>query len=333
MTRNRMTLLAGKVLACASAIVGPVAAQPPETAIAFPSRNITLVVPYGPGGPPDIVARLLATPLGDVIGRPVVVENRQGASTSLGATQVARAAPDGYTIMLTDLGVAVAPAIMASAKYDPVRDLAPVVLIGKSWLGLTVHPDVPAKSVAELIALSKARPGEIKFGTGGVGTPPHLVAIAFLQATGADLTHVPYRGVAQAINDAVGGHISVIFVSQSATSAQIAAGQLRLLGVSGPRRFPKAPDAPTFKELGIDLEDVEDGVWLGITAPAGTPAAIVDKLNGAVNKVLADPQVRPKFDAIDFTLSGGTSAELGHLLEKQTVFWRAKLKAAGIKAE
>lgn len=319
-------VLAAVLVLCAGA--GSGAAQ--EPAARFPSRNITLVVPQQAGANPDIVARLIATPLQERIGKAVIVENRPGASASLGATGVARSAPDGYTLLFTDMTVALAPALLARPGFDPVKNLTAVILAARSYMILTVNPGLPVKTVQEFIALAKSKPGDLKYGSPGVGSPPHLGALAFLEATGVNILHVPYRGSPAAITDVVGGHIHAIFNSPGAVISQVEAGALRLLAVSGPARLPKQPNVPTFREVGIDMKGVEEGAWFGITAPAGTPRDIIMKLNGEINAVLKEPGTRQKLER-DYTVEGGAPEVFGKLVEQQTAYWAGALQRSGLK--
>ena len=304
-----------------------------ESADAFPSRNITLVIPYPPGGPPDISARIVGPALADVLGRPVVVENRPGASTSLANTSVARAAPDGYTLLAVDISFCVVPHLLASISYDPIKDFTPVGQTSRSSLVMAVNPGIPANTIAELIKLAKDKPGELKFGTSGIGSPPHLGGVALMQATGIQMLHVPYRGAQAALNDVVGGHVSLIFTGPGTAAAQAKGGQVRALGVTGQARASILPDVPTFKESGVDMPAFANGTWFGFLAPAGTPQPIVAKLNAAINKVLGDAELKTKLERTDFTAQGGTSAELGKLVADQLAFWKTAMQAAGVKPE
>lgn len=326
-----MSMQTGRAIVGALALVvstgGAVGQEPAQS---FPSRNITLVVPQQAGANPDIVARLIATPLQDKLGKAVVVENRPGASASLGATSVARAAPDGYTLLFTDMTVALAPALLAKPGFDPVKNLTPVILAARSYMILTVNPALPSKTLQEFIALAKAKPGELKYGSPGVGSPPHLGALAFLEATGVDILHVPYRGSPAAITDVVGGHIQMIFNSPGSVISQVESGALRLLAVSGPSRMPKQPDVPTFREAKVDMKGVEEGAWFGITAPTGTPRNIIMKLNGEINAVLKMPDTRQKLER-DYTVEGGAPEVFGTLVEQQTAYWAAALARSGVK--
>ena len=312
-------------------IAGATPGSAQEAASAYPSRNITLIVPQAAGGSPDVVARLVATPLAELLGRPVIIENRPGASASIGAAAVAKAPADGYTLLFIEITVVVAPSLITRVAYDPAKDFAPVSVIARSWLTMVVSTKVPAKTVTDFIALAKAKPGEMKFASSGLGSPPHLVGLAFLQATGTSMAHVPYRGTAPAVTDVVGGHVETLFVSFATAQSQAEAGLVRILAVSGPARFPTLPDVPTFKESGIDLKGAEDGAWFGLAAPAGTPAPIVDKLNAAVNQVLSQPATADLITAANFKAEGGKPEVLGRLIVEHTRYWSELLKASGIQ--
>ena len=323
--RRSLALLIGLAALAATA-----SAQ--EPAESFPSRAITLVVPYPAGGPPDIAARIVGPAVADILGKPIVIENRPGASTALANGSVARAMPDGYSLLAVDMSFTVAPYLVA-ISYDPIKDFTPVGLHTRSSLVMAVDPALPANTAQDLVKLAKAKPGEIKFGTSGVGSPPHLGGIAFIQATGIEMLHVPYRGAQAALNDVVGGHISLIFTGPGTAAAQAKGNQVRVLGVTGQRRAVILPDIPTFKESGIDMPAFEHGTWFGVLAPAATPAAIVAKLNAAINKAIADPDTRAKLERTDFTVQGGAPAELGQLIAAQLAYWKGAMQAAGVTPE
>lgn len=331
----RAPFLVRSVVAAAAALLGLTASVAPcvaqEPVSAYPSRNILLIVPQAAGGPPDVLARLVATPLADVLGKPIVVENRPGASASLGAAAVAKAAPDGYTLLLIEITVVVAPSLIAKVAYNSATDFAPIANLGRSWLTMVVSNKTPAANLKEFVALARAKPNDLKFASSGVGSPPHLVGLAFTQATGTQLSHVPYRGTAPAVTDVVGGHIESLFVSFATAQAQHKGGQVRIFAVTGPARFPTLPDVPTFKELGYDMGGVDDGAWFGMAAPAGTPAPIVAKINQAVNKVLADPANRARIEAANFKAEGGEPAVLGKLIKDHSSFWSDLLRKSGIQ--
>ena len=319
--------LAAAALGSAFAVTAPAYAQ------SFPSQNITLVVSYPAGGVPDVIARIIGPAISDRLGRPVLVENRPGASTTIGTASVARSAPDGHTLLLGDAALAVVPNVVAKLSYDAERDLAAIAPLMRSFMTLMINPKVPAATVEELIALAKANPGELKFGSSGLGTPPHLGALAFLQATGVSMLHVPYRGVALALSDVVGGHIQVVFVSQSVGASQARSGNARVLAVYGEQRQRSLPEVPTFRERGIDTRVADQGTWFGMFVAAGTPAGVIDRLNQVINDVLRDAPTRTKLEEADFHLTGGTPAELGSLLREHTVHWREAFRKAGLKPE
>ena len=330
MSRRDVISSVAAALACAF-IASSASAQTP---VNYPTQNVILVVPFPAGGPPDVIARILAAQLQNVLGKPVIVENRAGAAGAMGAASVARAAPDGHTLLMIDPALSVAQNIMEKPGFDPLKDFAYVAPTMRSYMSLVVHPSVPAKDVQEFVALAKAKPGDIKYGTSGLGSPPYLGALAFFMATGVDLTHVPYRGVALALNDAVGGHISSVFVSQATAGAQVKGGQLRVLGVYGEKRLRSLPDVPTFKESGVDTPIANQGTWFGVAAPAATPAAIVAKLNQAFNQVLRDPDTRKRLEGADFAnIDGGSPEEMRKIVEENVVYWRDLFRKAGIKPE
>jgi len=329
MKRRFAWQMAVGVVGIISALTAPARSQ--EAPSAYPSRNITLVVPQAAGGPPDVVARLVATPLAEFMGRPIIIENRPGASASIGASAVAKAAPDGYTLLFIEITVVVAPSLVAKVAYDPTTDFAPIANVARSWLTMVVSNNTPANNLKEFIDLARAKPGELKYGSSGIGSPPHLGGQAFAQATGIQMSHVPYRGTAPAVTDVVGGHIDTILVSFATAEAQAKGGQVRVFAVAGPQRFPALPDVPTFRELGYDLGGVDDGSWFGLAAPAGTPEPIIAKLNAGVNRVLKAPAVRSRIETANFKVEGGEPAVLGKLIKDHTVFWADLLRKSGIQ--
>jgi tripartite-type tricarboxylate transporter receptor subunit TctC len=297
----------------------------------YPTKYITLVVPFPAGGPPDVNARFVATALSDVLGQQVIVENRSGAAGTIGTAAVARSAPDGYTLMLADITFLVGPSLFANLKYDPLRDFVPVGSLSRANMFLVVNPSFPAKTVSDLVAMAKQRPGELQYVNPGLGTPPHLAALAFTRATGTVMAPISYRGAGPAVADLVAGHVPIIFLGLSASAPQVQSGKLRALAVTGRQRVAEFSDIPTFRESGVDLGGLEDGAWFGIVAPTGTPAAIIEKLNSAVNQVLIDPKTRSAFETKAFaTAVGGTSLEFGTFLRTQQKFWRKALESAGV---
>lgn len=304
--------------------------EPPS---AYPSRNILLLIPLPPGGPPDTIARVLAPVMSEALGKSVVVENRPGASTSVASQAVARAAPDGYTLLASDLSIAVVPHILAKPGFDPLKDFRHVSRTAQTVLTLNINPALPIKTAQELVAYAKQRPGEIKAAHAGVGTPPHLGTVAFQQATGVELTLVPYRGAAPAIADVVGGHVSMLVTAPSTAIGLAREGKVRMLGLTGARRLTALPDVPTLKESGIVTSALDDGVWFGITAPAGTPDAIIDKLNAAVRKATSDKGAIETLAKSDIAAVSSTPAEFETLVRQQTSSWRDLMAKAGVKPE
>lgn len=330
---NRLKHLASILQGLAVVACGfvPTPGRAEETAATYPSRNVTLVYAYSAGGPGDVGARLLAPYLSTALGKQVIVENRAGASGTIGARSVARASPDGLTLMLTDISLTITFNQVPNAGYDPRTDFAPIAPVLRSFMMLVVHPDVPAKSVKEIVALAKAKPGELKFGTSGVGSPPHLGALAFMEATGTNMLHVPYRGVSQALNDAMAGHLSLVFSSEGSAGPMVAAGKLRALGIFGDKRARANPSVPTFKEQGLDTRVADQGTWFGIVTTKGTPNEIIKKLNLAVNGALKDPNTKAALEKAGFDITGGTPEDLKAMIDGNVIYWNDILKKAGAK--
>jgi tripartite-type tricarboxylate transporter receptor subunit TctC len=314
-----------------AAAAGSALAQSDITA--YPSRNILLLVPFPPGGPPDVIARVLATPLGEAIGKPVVVENRPGASTSLATQAVARAAPDGYTLLASDLSISVVPHILAKPGFDPLKDFRHVGRTAQTVLTLNINPGLPAKTAQELVALARQKPGEIKAAHSGIGTPPHLGAVAFLQATGVSMLLVPYRGAALAIADVVAGHVSMLVTAPSTAIGLARDSKVRMLGMTGVKRLTALPEIPTLKESGIDMAALNDGVWFGISAPAGTPDAVVAKINAAIGKAVQDKSAIATLAKSDIATVSSTPADYASLVQEQFATWRDLMGKAGVKPE
>lgn len=310
-----------RILAAAAMFTAAASAQADD----YPSRYVTLIVPYAAGGPTDINARLLVPALSQALGQRVVVENRGGAGTTLGTGVVAHAPADGYTLLFADLGLAVSHNIV-HANYNPDKDFVPVAFVSRSLLALVVHPKVPANSVKELIALAKEKPDQLQYASAGLGTPPHLAGLALAKATGTQLTHVSYKGSGPAVGDVLGGQVPLMFLGPSASVSYVKSGQLKALAVTGKERSAALPDVPTFRELGIDLGGIDAGTWWGIVAPAGTPADVVAKLNKATNAALGDAALKESFDKFYLTAVGGTPAEFGDFLAGQQKYWAETLK-------
>ena len=309
-----------------------VAASAPRAQDAYPSRPVTMIVPFPPGGSTDVIGRVVAEGLRQVLGQPVVVDNRGGAGGSLGTAAIAKSAADGYTIgMGTASTLAINPAVYRNLGFDVTKDLAAVTNIAAVPNVMTVTPSLPAKTVAELIALAKAEPGKLSYASAGNGSVSHLMGEQFKLATGTEIVHVPYRGVGPALNDAVGGQVQVMYDNLPSSLALIQAGKLRALAVSSPKRLEALPDVPTFAELKLD--DLDWMAFFGIVAPAGTPAAAVERLNAAVKQVLAMPDVREKLAGQQALLIGNTPAEFSAQIARELERFRRAVAAANIKVE
>lgn len=314
------------------AVVFVTCARAQEAITQFPSRDITLVVPFGAGGPPDSIARVVAAGLSRSLGKPVIVENRPGASTAIAARAVARAAPDGYTLMAVDISFAVTPHIASNLGVDPFKDFKPVGLSAKSVFTLLASPSLSTPTMAEFLKLTKAKGQDIKIGHTGIGTTPHLAAVTFVKATEINPLLVPYRTIAEATNNVVAGHISAIF-SAASTAIGLDENKANILGVTGSQRLKALPNTPTFEENGITMTGFERGSWYGVVAPAATPDAIVNKLNAALLDAVSDKDVREKLSASGLELSGSAPGDFGALIKTQYNYWGDTLRAAGVEPE
>lgn len=297
----------------------------------WPVRPIRLVVPYPPGGPTDFTGRTVGQKLSQYLGQQVVVDNRPGAGTIIGSELVARAAPDGYTVLFgTGGGTFLTPLMLPKVPYDPMRDFAPVAMLVQSPQVLVVHPSVAAKSINELIALAKAKPGALNFASVGTGTSPHLGGELFQSLTGTKIVHVPYKGTAPAMTDLMSGQVQMMFTSMPTVLAHVKAGRLRLIGTGGTKRSAVIPDTPSISEVVPGFELI---TWYGIFAPAKTPAGIVKRLNAEITKVLNDPESRDRLAAQGLEPMPMTPDELKRYTEQDVSRWARLIKAAGIGAE
>lgn len=313
------------VLLVAAALPLGSAAQP------YPSKPIRLLVPFTPGGSQDVIGRLLAQKVSESTGQPVVVENKAGAGGLIATQEEARASADGYTLLLsTGAQMAIEPALNAKAGYDPMKDFVHVVHLGDAPLVLLAVPSLPASSVKDLVAMSKAKPGSINTASTGNGTYTHLTLELFKAASGADLTHVPYKGAAPAFADLMGGQVQTMFTTTASAQPYTSTQKLRALAVTSPKRSPTMPDVPTFAEAGVPI-DVS--VWIGIAAPAGTPPAVVERLNAEFNKALAAPDVRARLATLGVDPVGGTSAAMTQYVRGDVDRWAKTVKSSNIKIE
>jgi tripartite-type tricarboxylate transporter receptor subunit TctC len=314
---------------CALATVA--AASLPAAAQGYPSRPVTLIVPFTPGTGIDIIARTLGQRLGEKWGQGFVVDNRAGASGNIGAGAVAKAAPDGYTLMVTATSLVTNAAVNKSVPYDPLKSFEPVSLVATGIMSLLVSNNAPAQTVQELVSYAKQRPGELTYASSGNGTPQHLSMELFKLEAGVDLTHVPYKGSAGAIMDTVAGRVNAMFIPIHTAQPFLQRKQLRMLAIVAPERSPVVPDVPTMKEAGFPGIQIEN--WYGVLAPAGTPAAIVARLNAEINAQLASPQVNAILAKEGLNPVGGTPARLTELIKAEQQRWQRVVSAARITAD
>jgi tripartite-type tricarboxylate transporter receptor subunit TctC len=304
---------------------GPARAQ----SAGYPNRSIKMIVGFAAGGGTDVVARIMAQKMSEILGQSVLVENRTGASGMIAAEDVAKSAPDGYTLMMgSQTTYAVAPSLYRKVTVDPIKDFAPVALTGASPLVLVVNPSYAAHSAADVIAMAKANPGKINFGTGGLGTTPHMTAELFQHVAGIKMVHVAYRGEAGSINDLLGGQIPLMFANLSAVMGNIKGGTLRALAVTSAQRSPSAPDVPTVAET---LPGFAAETWFGIVAPAGTPREILLKLNAAARQALVAPDTKQRFADLGMTNGGSSPEELEAYIKSEITKWSKVIKDANVQ--
>jgi tripartite-type tricarboxylate transporter receptor subunit TctC len=314
------------------ALLVSIAALQPSTAAAqaYPQQAIKFISPWPAGGSNDTFSRLIATQLAKSMGQPVLVENRPGATGTLGVSQVARAPADGHTIVMGSSPThATAASIYPTLSYDPVRDFTPVTLVGQVSNVLVVHPSVPAKTVQELIALARREPGQLSFASTGNGSSQHLSGEMFKVMTGTDMLHVPYKGAAPAIADILAGHVKVGFHNMPDVLPHVKSGGLRAIAVTAPRRAAAMPDVPTMIEAGVPGYEAQ--VWFGVFAPAGTPRPVVDRLHAEISKALADPEIRGKLEALGNEVSGIGPDAFAAYVRTEVGRWAAIVTKAGVK--
>jgi tripartite-type tricarboxylate transporter receptor subunit TctC len=302
----------------------------PVQAQAWPARPARLIVPYAPGGPTDAIARLVAEPLSRSWGHQLIVENRGGAGTNIGSELVARADPDGYTMLIGSVALAINRNLYRTLPYDPVADFAPVSTICAFSFFMVVPPNSPARSINDFIAYAKENKGKVSFASPGTGSPPHLGGELFKAMTGIEMTHVPYRGGGPALTDLIAGRVDVTFLSGT-SAEQIRTGKIRALAFSGTKRSTAMPDIPTVAESGVPGFEVSS--WYGFFVPARTPRPIVEKMNADTLATLADARVRARLDQLGYTIGGSTPEELGALLKAEIDKWGPIIKAANLTPE
>jgi len=306
-------------------------AQPAGSA-PWPSRPIRLVVPFGPGGSADLVGRLLGTRLPESLGQPVVVENRPGAGAMLGNELVAKSAPDGYTIGVGTLGpLAVNQSLFSRVPYDSARDFAPITLTGASSHVLVVNPALPVRSLADLVALAKKRPGQLTFASSGIGNATHLTGELFKAMAGVEVVHVPYKGGGAAVADVIGGHVVFSFASMPSAIPHVRAGRLRALAVAPAQRVSSVPDLPTVAESGLPGFASED--WQGLVAPARTPGEVIARLNAEVHRVLGAADLRERLEAQGFQVRLSTPQQFAELIRSESAKWSRIVREAGIRVD
>jgi len=304
-------------------------AQPAGT---FPTKPVKIIVPYTPGGSNDVLARLLAQKLGETWTQPVVVENKPGAAGNLGAAEVAKAAPDGHALLLTNINItSMNPALSDRMPFDPAKDFAPVSLLGTTSLVLVVHPKVAAQNVRELVGLLQQRPGSMSYASSGNGSPQHMSAEMFKAMTGTRVVHIPYRGAAPAISDVVGGQVEMTVGVVNQLLPHIRSGRLRALAVTSQKRLSSLPEVPTMSEAGVP--GYESEIWLGLAAPAGTPAAVVEQINQEVRRVMAQPEVVTRLAGQGIDVLVSTPEQMRQRASDDLKRWSAIIKTAGIKSE
>ena len=325
-TRRTLTLAAGSALGLLAL------ASPAAHAQAFPAKAITIVVPFSAGGTTDILARVIGQHMSSDLGQPVIIDNRAGAGGNIGTQLVARAAPDGYTILMGTVGThAINQSLYPKLPFDPIKDFAPLTRVALVPNLLVANPTQPFKTVKELMAYTKANPGKVTFGSSGNGTSIHLSGELFKQMAGVDIQHVAYKGSAPAVNDLLGNHIAIMFDNMPSAIGHVKAGKLRPLAVTTAKRSPALPDVPTIAEAGVP--GYEATSWFGLLAPAKTPAPVVAKLNAAILKALADPDVKKKLQEQGAEPLGETPAQFAAFIDSETVKWGKIVKQSGATAQ
>lgn len=315
----------------AVAFIGLVAVSQQGHADEYPSKSIRLVVPFAPGGGSDITARVVAQKLGEALGQPVVVDNRPGAGGNLGTDQVAKAPPDGYTLVLGVIGpISINVSLFSNLPYDPERDLAPITKAVSVTNILVVNPKLNVRTVAELIALAKSRPDTMNFASGGAGTAGHLAGELFKSMAGVKITHIPYKGSGPALNDLIGGQVDMFFDNMPAAWPHVQAGRLQALGVATAQRSSAAPQLPTIAESGLPGFQAEN--WYGFLAPAGTPKPIIERLNKEIVRILNTPDVKEKLASLGAEVVGNSPEQFAKEIRDEIPKWRKVIEASGAKA-
>jgi tripartite-type tricarboxylate transporter receptor subunit TctC len=285
----------------------------------YPARPVRLIVPYASGGGVDIMGRIIAAKAAERLGAQMIVENRGGGGTIIGTEAVAKAAPDGYTLLFANPALAAAPALNANLPYDTLKSLAPVIMVAASFNVLVAHPSLPVKSVKDLVALARSKPGQLNYASAGDGSAIYLAMAMFQNTADIELVHIPYKGAGPALIDVVGGQVPMMFIASPPAVGFISAGKLRGLGVSSARRLAILPDIPTIAESGYPGFEVNN--WYSVMAPADTPSAVIARLNAEINAILAAPEVRQRIAALGAEPAGGTPEQFGRQLKVEMAAW------------
>jgi tripartite-type tricarboxylate transporter receptor subunit TctC len=328
MTCSRTT---GRIAALCLSLLAVAAMRMPAAAQGPSSRPITIVVPFSPGTGPDVMARAVGEGLQRHWNEPVVIDNKPGATGNIGAQAAARAAPDGHTLLMTSNPFTTNVSLFSHLPYDPVKSFTPIIDVGAGALALCVHPSLPVKDVKEFVAYAKQHPGELNYGSPGVGGPHHLAMELFKRTAGIDIRHVPYRGSAGATQDIVGGHVAGGFLSLSLAAPLAKTGALRILGIASRERVPTSPDLPTLAEHGMAGFEAE--LWFGLMAPAGTPPDVIARYSVTINEIMREPHVVELAASQGIVTRGGTPEQLAAFLARDIAVWQQVVKEAGIRAE
>lgn len=324
-------LRGGKFDTCLLALVAMIAITLPAAAQEYPSRNVRIIVPFGPGGPADIYARFLGQHLSEALKQPFVIENRPGAGAVIGTDEVAKSAPDGHTLLMMSNTHTTNETLIPNKPYQLMRDLAPVAPVNYSDLVMVVHPSLPVKDLKELIALAKAKPGGLNYASSGPGTPYHMAGELFKAMSSTDIIHVPHRASGEARNSVMGGHVQMMLDAISTMAPTIQGGQVKALGVTGKKRSSIFPDVPTIDEDGVP--GYEATIWLGLMAPKGTPQPIVETLNAEITRVLNRPDVKDAWAKQGVEAMIMTPAEFDKYLRDDIEKWASVVKMSGAKVQ
>lgn len=315
-----------------AAAVAVAMSQPAMAEPGYPSKPIRMIVPFAPGGSTDVVARILGAELKNELGQAVIVENKPGAGGNIGGDAAAKAAPDGYTILMAAAGPTVInPSLYSKMPYDPVKDLAPVTMLVREHNLMAIHPSIPAKTLQEFIAYAKSKPNEINFGSPGNGSPAQLAGQLMNQTAGLKMVHVAYKGSGPAVVDLVAGHISMMIDNMPALLPHVQSGKLRAIAVPSESRASAMPEVPTFAEAG--MKDFVITAWKGVMVPAGTPPAVVNKLQASIAKIMAKPDIKKRMIEMGAEPVANTPEQFGAIIKKESAWWAALVKSTGTKLE